>query len=211
MPDSPLEGILQILRGRVSAGPSRETSALVSEMEFEPSIMSDEGFEDKSTRDPEERPEEGEASEDEIDLETDTEHELQGAEDQGATDEAEGEEADEVEQTFGPNEGFDERILKRMNRLATILKRRRVIENPIAERREQARQRRSGRDAELEKVDDDKKLEELEALLNTIKEDEVLPNDFAEVSLESPVLLILAQYRSFRICRTKFFCLEENC
>jgi hypothetical protein len=76
MPDSPLEGILQILRGRASAGPSRETSALVSEMEFESSIMSDDGFEDKSTRDPEERPEEAEASEDEIDLETDTEHEL---------------------------------------------------------------------------------------------------------------------------------------
>jgi hypothetical protein len=56
MPDLPLEGFLQILRGRASAIPSRETSALVSEMEFEPSIMSDDGFEDNSTRDPEERP-----------------------------------------------------------------------------------------------------------------------------------------------------------
>jgi hypothetical protein len=98
-----------------------------------------------------------------------------------------------------------------MNQLAAILKRRRVTENPIAERREQARQRRSGRDAELEKADDDKKLEELEALLKTFEEDEVLPDDFAQVSLESPVLLILAQHRSFRICRRKFFCLEENC
>jgi hypothetical protein len=98
-----------------------------------------------------------------------------------------------------------------MNQLAAILKRRRSTENPSAERREQARQRRSGRDAELEKVDDDKKLEELEALLKTFEEDEVLPDDFAEVSLESPVLLILAQHRSFRISRRKLFCLEENC
>jgi hypothetical protein len=210
MPDSPLEGLLQILREQASAGPSRQTSALVSEMEFEPSIMSDEGFEDKSTRDLEERPEGAEASEDEIDLETDTEHELQGAEDQGATDEAEGEEADEVEQTFEPYQGVDEKIRKRMNQLAAILKRRRSTENPSAERRKQARQRRSGRDAELEKADDDKKLEELAALLKTFEENEVLPDDFAEVSLKSPVLLILAQHRSFRICRTKFFCLEEN-
>jgi hypothetical protein len=50
-------------------------------MEFEPSIMSDEGFEDMSTRDPEERPEEAEAIEDGIDLETDMEQELHGAED----------------------------------------------------------------------------------------------------------------------------------
>jgi hypothetical protein len=110
MQDSPLEGLLQILRERASAGSSRETSALASEMEFEPSIMSDDEFEDRSTKDPEERPEEAEAIEDEIDLETDTEHELQGAEDQGATDEAEGEEADEVEQIFEPYLGVDERI-----------------------------------------------------------------------------------------------------
>jgi hypothetical protein len=90
------------------------------------------------------------------------------------------------------------------------MKRRRVIENPIVEQREQARQRRSGRDAELEKADDDKKLEELETLLKTFEDDEVLPRDFAEASLESPVLLILAQHRSFRICRRKFFCLEDN-
>jgi hypothetical protein len=134
--DSPLEELLQILRGRASAGPSRETSALVSEMEFEPSIMSDEGFEDKSTRDPEERPEEAEAIEDEIDLEIDMKHELQGAEDQGVTDEVEGEEADEVEQTFGPYPGVDERILERMNRLAAILKRRKVTKNQIAEQKE---------------------------------------------------------------------------
>jgi hypothetical protein len=133
MPDSPLEGILQILRGRASASPSRETSAVVNEMEFEPSIMPEDGFKDKSIRDPEERPEEAEASEDEIDLETDTEHELQVAEDQRATDEAEGEEADEVEQTFEPYPGVDERIRKRMNRLAAILKRRRGTEKPIAE------------------------------------------------------------------------------
>jgi hypothetical protein len=63
----------------------------------------------------------------------------------------------------------------------------------------------------LEKGYNGKKLEELEALLKTFEDDEVLPCDFAEVSLESPVLLILAQHRSFRICRTKFFCLEENC
>jgi hypothetical protein len=115
MHDSPLEGFLQILKEYASAGPSREIAALVSEIDFEPSIMSDDGFEDKSTRDPEERPEEAETIEDEIDFETDMEHELQGAEDQAATDEAEGEETDEVEQTFEPNEGFEERIRERMN------------------------------------------------------------------------------------------------
>jgi hypothetical protein len=62
----------------------------------------------------------------------------------------------------------------------------------------------------LEKADDDKKLEELEALLKTFEDDEILPCAFVEVSLESPVLLILAQHRSFRICRRKFFCLEEK-
>jgi hypothetical protein len=180
-------------------------------MEFEPSIMSDDGFEDKSTRDPEKRPEEAEAIDDEIDPETDTEHKLQGGEDQGATDEVEGEEADEVEQTCRPNSGIDERIRERMNRLAVILKRRRVTENQIAEQGEQARQRRAGREAELEQTDDDKKLEELETLLNTFEDDEVRSGVFAEGSLESPVLLILAQHRSFRICRRKFSCMEENC
>jgi hypothetical protein len=79
-----------------------------------------------------------------------------------------------------------------MNRLAAILKRRRATENPIAEQKEQAKQRRSGRDAELAKADDDKKLEALEALLKTFEEDEVLPRDFTKVSLQSLVLLILA-------------------
>jgi hypothetical protein len=150
-------------------------------MEFEPSIMSDDRFEYKSTRDPEERPEEAEVIEDEIDLEIDMEHELQGAEDQAATDEAEGEETDEVKQTFEPYPGVDERVRKRINQLAAILKRRRVTENQIAEQREQARQRRSGRDAELEKADDNKKLEELEALLKAFEEDEVLPDHFTEM------------------------------
>jgi hypothetical protein len=63
----------------------------------------------------------------------------------------------------------------------------------------------------LEKADDDKKQEGLEALLKTFEEDEVLPDEFAEVSLDSPVLQILTQHRSFRICRTKFFYLEDNC
>jgi hypothetical protein len=97
-----------------------------------------------------------------------------------------------VDQTFEPRQGVDEKIRKRMNQLAAILKSRRVTDNPISERREQARQRRSGREAALEKADDDRKLEELETLLKTFEDDEVLPGKFAEVSLESPVLLILA-------------------
>jgi hypothetical protein len=42
-------------------------------------------------------------------------------------------------------------------------------------------------------------------LLKIFEDSEVIPDDFAEVSLESPVLLILAQHRSFRICRRKSF------
>jgi hypothetical protein len=44
--------------------------------------------------------------------------------------------------------------------------------------------------------------EELEALLRSFEDDEIKPEEQStEVSLNEPVLLLLAQNRSFRICR----------
>jgi hypothetical protein len=54
--------------------------------------------------------------------------------------------------------------------------------------------------------------EELETLLRSFEEHEVPPEEqIAEVSLEDPILLLLAQSRSFRICRRELFCPDESC
>jgi hypothetical protein len=57
----------------------------------------------------------------------------------------------------------------------------------------------------------DQKLERLENILERFKENEIPIEQCAEVTLQGPLLLLLAQHRSFRICRRKTFCPEENC
>jgi hypothetical protein len=68
-----------------------------------------------------------------------------------------------------------------------------------------------GAEAEAEAADGERMLEELEALLRSFEEDEIQEANFARVTMEEPVLLLLAQHRSFRICRRKLFCPVENC
>jgi hypothetical protein len=48
-------------------------------------------------------------------------------------------------------------------------------------------------------------INDLKTSLKTFKRDEIRPKRFAKVMLEDPILL-LAQQRSFRICRREFFC-----
>jgi hypothetical protein len=54
-------------------------------------------------------------------------------------------------------------------------------------------------------------LERLENLLERFKQHEIPIEQCVEVTLQDPLLLLLAQHRSFRICRRKLFCPEENC
>jgi hypothetical protein len=54
--------------------------------------------------------------------------------------------------------------------------------------------------------------EELETLLKNFEEDEIGMEEKSEyLSLEKPILQLLAQSRSFRICRRELFCPDENC
>jgi hypothetical protein len=64
---------------------------------------------------------------------------------------------------------------------------------------------------EVEQEEADRFMEELETLLRSFEENEIQPEQFAQVSLQDPVLLLLAQHRSFRICRREIFCPIENC
>jgi hypothetical protein len=47
---------------------------------------------------------------------------------------------------------------------------------------------------------------DLENLLDTFERDEIPPESWADVKLNDPILLSLAQHRSFRISRNHFFC-----
>jgi hypothetical protein len=70
-----------------------------------------------------------------------------------------------------------------MNRLATLLK------------EDYATEAEAGREGEgeAEAEGNRRRAEELEVLLRSFSEDEIGEDEFAEVSLEDPVLLLLAQ------------------
>jgi hypothetical protein len=87
-----------------------------------------------------------------------------------------------VEQFVDSRPGFDDEVIGRMNVLATVL-------------------RSEGR--RLEK--------RLEGLLRSFEENEIPTGQFGEVTLQDPVLLVLAQHRSFRLCRKNIFCPIEGC
>jgi hypothetical protein len=47
--------------------------------------------------------------------------------------------------------------------------------------------------------------------MEDFERDEIPPKRFTEVTLDDPILLLLAQHRSFRICRSEFFCPVQDC
>jgi hypothetical protein len=120
----------------------------------------------------------------------DTEHTTDAADEQWRMREAsQGEQPglasdseEELEQVFGPREGYNEEVIRRMNVLATVL---RSEHADITER--------------------------LEETLQSFRDEEIRPDDFAQVTLQDPLLLLLAQHRSFRICRKEIFCPAEDC
>jgi hypothetical protein len=52
---------------------------------------------------------------------------------------------------------------------------------------------------------------DLELMLDEFERYEIPPTRFAQVTLDDPILLLLAQHRSFRICRSDFFCPVQDC
>jgi hypothetical protein len=63
----------------------------------------------------------------------------------------------------------------------------------------------------MSKEDQERMVNDLEELMFDFEGDEIPSEKIGEVSLEDPVLLLLAQYRSFRICRNEFFFPESDC
>jgi hypothetical protein len=64
---------------------------------------------------------------------------------------------------------------------------------------------------EAEQEEADRFMEELETLLRSFEENEVKADQFAQFSVQDPVLLLFAQHRGFRISRWEIFCPVENC
>jgi hypothetical protein len=104
------------------------------------------------------------------------------------------EDPNEANETFGPRSGVDARIIDRTNKSAAILK----TENAIGEEMTEV-------DDNAERENGSRKLVELNVLLASFEEEKIQPNDLAQVSLEEPMVLLLAQHGSFRICRRHFF------
>jgi hypothetical protein len=52
---------------------------------------------------------------------------------------------------------------------------------------------------------------DLERILETFEQDEILQERLTEATFDDPILLLLAQHRSFRISRKEFFCPIQNC
>jgi hypothetical protein len=51
----------------------------------------------------------------------------------------------------------------------------------------------------------------LKEMLQSFQEEEIRPEDFAQVTLQDPLLVLLAQHRNFQICRKEIFCSAEDC
>jgi hypothetical protein len=98
-----------------------------------------------------------------------------------------------------------------MNQLVAILGRKSVIEAPLERRGGRKRQKGTKQRTEAERAEADQKLEELNTLLENFAREEIPPEHCADVEGDTPLLLLLVQHRSFRICRRLFFCPEEGC
>jgi hypothetical protein len=111
----------------------------------------------------------------------------------------------EEERVFAWSDNTSIQVTIRMNQLARLLKTKRIgrpaIEGPEI-----------NSDFEEGEEEAHKFQEELEALMKEFEEDEIEVNEQSEyLSLERPILELLAQSRCFRICRRELFCPDENC
>jgi hypothetical protein len=108
------------------------------------------------------------------------------------------------ERVFDWRDDVNTRITMRMNQFTNLLKTKRIgrptIEGPDIE-------------SDIEEGEEDHKFqEELETPLKNFEEHKIGMEEQSEyLSLERPILQLLAQSRSFRICRRELFCPEENC
>jgi hypothetical protein len=112
------------------------------------------------------------------------------------------EEEHEGERTFDWDERIDPKLVMRMNQLRDLLKMKGI-----------GRAAHLGPDVESDIEEGEAKnfREELEALLRSFEEDEILPQEGSEaLPLDEPVLRLLIQSRCFRICRHEFFCPDEG-
>jgi hypothetical protein len=111
----------------------------------------------------------------------------------------------EEERVFDWRDDVNTRITMKMNQFANLLKTKRIgrpaIEGPDIE-------------SDIEEGEEGvhKFQEELETLLKNFEEDKIGMEEQSEyLSLEKPILQLLPQGRSFRICRRELFCPDENC
>jgi hypothetical protein len=105
---------------------------------------------------------------------------------------------------FDWSDNVSTQVTIRMNQLARSLKTKR-IGRPATEGPEINSDFEEGEEAH-------KFQEELETLLKEFEEDEIGVNEQSEyLSLERPILQLLAQSRCFRICRRDLFCPDESC
>jgi hypothetical protein len=129
--------------------------------------------------------------------EPDTEHEVKREEKE--------EEGHKEERVFDWKDDVNTRITMRMNQFANLLKTKRIVRPAI-----------EGPDIEsdIEEGEEEAHMfqEELETLLKNFKEHEIgIEKQSEYLFLERPILQLLAQSRSFRICRRELFCPDENC
>jgi hypothetical protein len=54
-------------------------------------------------------------------------------------------------------------------------------------------------------------INDLAALMDEFERGEIPPDRFVQVTLDDPIILLLAKHRSFRICRKEFFCPIQVC
>jgi hypothetical protein len=85
-----------------------------------------------------------------------------------------------------------------------------IMETPV-HLRERIREFLNVLGAPSEGRDSDEIKEKLEELLHATQEAEVAPNDTIPINLDTPMVVLLAQYRCFRICRKEVFCPAERC
>jgi 3-dehydroquinate dehydratase len=122
----------------------------------------------------------------------------------------------EAEDTFELREDVSEELIRRMNRLAALLKKKTATEANVRAA-DQGSASDQGPAADQGNASDQgnsariRKLVELETLMREFERQELRPEQMTEITLEHPVLLLLAQHRCFRISRLELFCPEDNC
>jgi hypothetical protein len=208
LPGSPFEELLFILRRKTSAQPSRE----VSDIER----LTDPGDRDSEVEDEakaEERIEEDSSEMIDrfiretrsVEAEAETEPRANEQEEERPEPDTEHEEIGITEdERFGLQKEVDEKVLDRMRDLAKILTR-------GSETIENANVRGRRFDARRLSEDEVAIINNFKKLMKDFERDEIQPERFTEVTLDDPILLLLAQHRCFRICRSEFLCPVQDC